>query len=206
MFVIVFGDLDCVEKIVVLMDKLVKLVFYCEFIIWCVELDGKFVIVCFIGIGGLFIFIVVEELVQLGICIFLCIGIMGVIQLYINVGDVLVIMVFVCLDGVSLYFVLLEFLVVVDFECMIVLVEVVKFIGVIIYVGVIVFFDIFYSGQECYDIYFGCVVCYFKGFMEEWQVMGVMNYEMEFVILLIMCVSQGLCVGMVVGVIVNCIQ
>lgn len=61
-------------------------------------------------------------------------------------GDVLVITAFVRLDGASLYFVSLEFSVVVDFECTIALVEVAKFIGAIIYVGVIVFFDIFYLG------------------------------------------------------------
>jgi hypothetical protein len=39
--------------------------------------------------------------------------------------------------------------------------------------------------------------------MEEWQSMGVMNYEMESATLLTMCASQGLRAGMVAGVIVN---
>ena len=39
--------------------------------------------------------------------------------------------------------------------------------------------------------------------MEEWQAMGVMNYEMESATLLTMCASQGLRAGMVAGVIVN---
>ncbi len=38
----------------------------------------------------------------------------------------------------------------------------------------------FLSGQERYDTYSGRVVLRrFKGSMEEWQAMGVMNYEME---------------------------
>ncbi|SQI28123.1 uridine phosphorylase [Salmonella enterica subsp. arizonae] len=36
--------------------------------------------------------------------------------------------------------------------------------------------------------------------MEEWQAMGVMNYEMESATLLTMCASQGLRAGMVAGV------
>ena len=47
------------------------------------------------------------------------------------------------------------------------------------------------------------VVRRFKGSMEEWQSMGVMNYEMESATLLTMCASQGLRAGMVAGVIVN---
>ncbi len=43
---------------------------------------------------------------------------------------------------------------------------------------------------------------HFKGSMEEWQAMGVMNYEMESATLLTMCASQGLRAG-IVGIIVN---
>lgn len=39
--------------------------------------------------------------------------------------------------------------------------------------------------------------------MEEWQKMGVINYEMESATLLTMCSSQGLSAGMIAGVIVN---
>lgn len=47
------------------------------------------------------------------------------------------------------------------------------------------------------------MVSRFKGSMEEWQAMGVMNYEMESATLLTMCASRGLRAGMVAGVIVN---
>ena len=43
----------------------------------------------------------------------------------------------------------------------------------------------------------------FQGSMQEWQQMGVLNYEMESATLLTMCASQGLRAGMVAGVIVN---
>jgi uridine phosphorylase len=59
--------------------------------------------------------------------------------------------------------------------------------------------DTFYPGQERYDTFSGRVVSRFKGSMEEWQSMGVMNYEMESATLLTMCASQGLRAGMVAG-------
>lgn len=62
-FVIILGDFVCVQKIVELMDNFVFFVSYCEYIVYCVELDGQFVVVCLTGIGGFLILIVVEELV-----------------------------------------------------------------------------------------------------------------------------------------------
>ena len=76
-------------------------------------------------------------------------------------------------------------------------------IGATTHVGVTASSDTFYPGQERYDTYSGRVVRHFKGSMEEWQAMGVMNYEMESATLLTMCASQGLRAGMVAGVIVN---
>ena len=90
-----------------------------------------------------------------------------------------------------------------DFECTTALVEAAKSIGATTHVGVTASSDTFYPGQERYDTYSGRVVRHFKGSMEEWQAMGVMNYEMESATLLTMCASQGLRAGMVAGVIVN---
>ena len=187
---IVPGDPDRVEKIAALMDKPVKLASHREFTTWRAELDGKPVIVCSTGIGGPSTSIAVEELAQLGIRTFLRIGTTGAIQPHINVGDVLVTTASVRLD-------------VADFECTTALVEAAKSIGATTHVGVTASSDTFYPGQERYDTYSGRVVRHFKGSMEEWQAMGVMNYEMESATLLTMCASQGLRAGMVAGVIVN---
>ena len=84
-----------------------------------------------------------------------------------------------------------------------VLVEAAKSVGATTHVGVTASSDTFYPGQERYDTFSGRVVSRFKGSMEEWQSMGVMNYEMESATLLTMCASQGLRAGMVAGVIVN---
>ena len=150
-------------------------------------------IVCSTGIGGPSTSIAVEELAQLGIRTFLRIGTTGAIQPHINVGDVLVTTASVRLDGASLHFAPMEFPAVADFECTTALVEAAKSVGATTHVGVTASSDTFYPGQERYDTFSGRVVSRFKGSMEEWQSMGVMNYEMESATLLTMCASRSAC-------------
>ncbi|MDE9482726.1 uridine phosphorylase [Xenorhabdus bovienii] len=200
---IVPGDPNRVEKIAKLMDNPVHLASHREFTTWRAEIDGKPVVVCSTGIGGPSTSIAVEELAQLGVSTFLRIGTTGAIQPHINVGDVLVTTAAVRLDGASLHFAPMEFPAVADFECTNALYEAAKASGSATHVGITASSDTFYPGQERYDTYSGRVVRRFQGSMQEWQQMGVMNYEMESATLLTMCASQGLCAGMVAGVIVN---
>ncbi len=155
------------------------------------------------GSGGPSTSIAVEELAQLGVRTFLRIGTTGAIQPHINVGDVLVTTAAVRLDGASLHFAPMEFPAVADFSCTTALVNAAKSVGATTHIGITASSDTFYPGQERYDTFSGRVVRHFKGSMEEWQSMGVMNYEMESATLLTMCASQGLRAGMVAGVIVN---
>lgn len=200
---IVPGDPERVKKIAALMDKPEMLASHREFTTWHAELDGKPVIVCSTGIGGPSTSIAVEELAQLGIRTFLRIGTTGAIQPHINVGDVLVTTASVRLDGASLHFAPMEYPAVADFTCTTALVAAAQATGVTTHIGVTASSDTFYPGQERYDTFSGRVERRFKGSIEEWQQMGVMNYEMESATLLTMCSSQGLRAGMVAGVIVN---
>lgn len=203
---IVPGDPQRVEKIARLMANPVHLATHREFTTWRAELVGKAVVVCSTGIGGPSTSIAVEELSQLGIRTFLRVGTTGAIQNAINVGDVLVTTAAVRLDGASQHFAPLAFPAVADFACTTVLVQAAKKSGARLHVGVTASSDTFYPGQERYDTYSGRVVRQFKGSMQEWQGMGVMNYEMESATLLTMCATQGLRAGMVAGVIVNRLQ
>ena len=202
-YVILPGDPKRCKKIAQYFDDPVFVADNREYVTYTGTLDGVKVSVTSTGIGGPSTSIAVEELAQLGIRTFLRIGTTGAIQPHINVGDVLVTTASVRLDGASLHFAPLEFPAVADFECTTALVEAAKSIGATTHVGVTASSDTFYPGQERYDTYSGRVVRHFKGSMEEWQAMGVMNYEMESATLLTMCASQGLRAGMVAGVIVN---
>ena len=200
---IVPGDPERVKKIAALMDNPQHLASHREFTTYLAEVDGKPVVVCSTGIGGPSTSIAVEELAQLGIRTFLRIGTTGAIQANINVGDVLVTTAAVRLDGASLHFAPMEFPAVADFTCTTALVAAAEACGAKTHIGITASSDTFYPGQERYDTFSGRVVNRFQGSMEEWQQMGVLNYEMESATLLTMCASQGLRAGMVAGVIVN---
>lgn len=203
---IVPGDPQRVEKIARLMTNSVHLATHREFTTWRAELAGKAVVVCSTGIGGPSTSIVVEELSQLGIRTFLRVGTAGAIQTAINVGDVLVTTAAVRLDGASQHYAPLAFPAVADFACTTALVQAAKKSSARLHVGMTASSDTFYPGQERYDTYSGRVMRQLKGSMQEWQGMGVMNYEMESATLLTMCATQGLRAGMVAGVIVNRLQ
>jgi uridine phosphorylase len=97
----------------------------------------------------------------------------------------------------------MEFPAVADFQCTSALVEAARAVGVEPHVGITASSDTFYPGQERYDTYSGRVTRRFQGSLEEWQAMGVLNYEMESATLFTMCASQGLRAGCVAGVLVN---
>lgn len=203
---IIPGDPERVKKIAMLMSNPVELAVHREFTSWRGELEGKSVVICSTGIGGPSTSIAVEELAQLGVRTFLRVGTTGAIQPDIQPGDVLVTTAAVRLDGASLHFAPMEYPAVADFACTTALVAAAESAGVNPHIGVTASSDTFYPGQERYDTFSGRVVQHFQGSMQQWQQMGVLNYEMESATLLTMCASQGLRAGMVAGVIVNRIK
>ena len=76
-------------------------------------------------------------------------------------------------------------------------------LGLPYHVGITASSDTFYPGQERYDTVSQQVLPRFRGSAEEWQRLGVLNYEMESATLFTMCASQGWRAGCVAGVLVN---
>ncbi len=71
------------------------------------------------------------------------------------------------------------------------------------HVGITASSDTFYPGQERYDTVSGRVLPRWRGSAEEWQALGVLNYEMESATLFTMCSANGWRAGCVAGVLVN---
>lgn len=197
------GDPARVERIAATMERPAFLAAHREFTSWLAWLDDAPVVVCSTGVGGPSTSIAVEELAQLGVRTFLRVGTTGGIQPHLRPGDVIVTTGAVRLDGASLHFAPMEFPAVADFECTTALVEASLAIGITPHVGITASADTFYPGQERYDTFSGRVTRRFRGSLEEWQAMGVLNYEMESATLFTMCASQGLRAGCVAGVLVN---
>ncbi len=200
---IVPGDPGRVERIAATMDRHEFLAANREFTTYLGWLGETPVVVCSSGIGGPSTSIAVEELAQLGVRTFLRVGTTGGIQPHLEPGDVIVTTGAIRLDGASLHFAPIEFPAVADFSCTTALVEAARAVGVEAHAGVTASSDTFYPGQERYDTYSGRVTRRFKGSLEEWQAMGVLNYEMEAATLFTMCASSGLRAGCVTGVLVN---
>ena len=197
------GDPERVARIASMLDEPVALAAHREFTSWLGLLDGTPVAVCSTGIGGPSTSIAVEELAQLGVRTFLRVGTTGAIQPDANPGDIIVTTGAVRLDGASLHFAPMEFPAVADFECTTALVDAARASGARVHVGITASSDSFYPGQERYDTTSGRVVERFRGSLDEWQSMGVLNYEMESATLFTMCASSGWQAGCVAGVLVN---
>ncbi|MGI9276064.1 MAG: uridine phosphorylase [Endozoicomonas sp.] len=200
---IVPGDPARSERIAREMGNPAQLCSTREFNSWLGWISGKPVVVCSTGIGGPSTSIAVEELSQLGVTTFLRIGTTGAIQADLEPGDMIVTSGSVRLDGASTHFAPIEFPAVANFECTQALVEAVKAEKVNYHVGITASSDTFYPGQERYDTRTGHVIRQFRGSMEEWQALGVLNYEMESATLLTMCAAMGLRAGCVAAAIVN---
>lgn len=200
---IVPGDPERVKRIAELMDNATFLASHREYTSYLAYIDGKAVVVCSTGIGGPSTSIAVEELAQLGVHTFLRIGTTGAIQEHINPGDIIVTQASVRLDGASLHFAPMEFPAVADFEATTAMVAACRDAGIEPHIGITASSDTFYPGQERYDTVSARVTPRFKGSMQEWQDLGVLNYEMESSTLFTMCASQGWRAACVAGVIVN---
>ncbi|MEI6859873.1 MAG: uridine phosphorylase [Shewanella sp.] len=197
------GDPERVKRIAELMEGATFLASHREYTTYLAYIDGKAIVICSTGIGGPSTSIVVEELAQLGVTTFLRVGTTGAIQPQVNVGDVIVTQASVRLDGASLHFAPMEFPAVANFECTTAIVAACREIGLEPHIGITASSDTFYPGQERYDTVSGRVTRQFKGSMQEWQNLGVLNYEMESSTLFTMCSSQGWRAACVAGVIVN---
>lgn len=203
---IVPGDPERVKRIAELMDNPTFLASHREFTSYLAYINGKAIVVCSTGIGGPSTSIAVEELAQLGVDTFLRVGTTGAIQAHINLGDIIVTQAAVRLDGASLHFAPMEFPAVANFEATTAMVEASQEAGFNPHIGIAASSDTFYPGQERYDTVSARVTRRFKGSMQEWQDLGVLNYEMESSTLFTMCASQGWRAGCVAGVIVNRMQ
>ncbi|MDH3753451.1 MAG: uridine phosphorylase [Acidimicrobiia bacterium] len=200
---IVPGDPARVERIASTMDDPRPLASEREFTSWLATLDGRRVVVCSTGIGGPSTSIAVEELGQLGVRTFLRIGTTGAIQPDIDVGTIIVTQASVRLDGASGHFAPLAYPAASDFVCTRALVDAAHDAGADVRVGVTASSDTFYPGQERYDTASGRVTGSLRGSLEEWQALGVLNYEMESATLFTMCATNGWRAGCLAGVIVN---
>ena len=197
------GDPERVPRIATLFSHARKLASHREFTSYYGEIKGRPVIACSTGIGGPSTSICVEELARLGVRCFIRIGTTGAIQQHVQVGDLIITHGAVRLDGSSDHFAPPEYPAVADFQVTRAIEESARAGGIPYHIGITASSATFYPGQERYDTFSGKVLRRFRGSLEEWQALGVLNYEMEAGTLFTMASAMGLKAGCVSGCIIN---
>ncbi|MEM7273090.1 MAG: uridine phosphorylase [Actinomycetota bacterium] len=200
---IIPGDPARVARIAELLDEPEHLATSREFTTWRGRLDDRPVVVTSSGIGGPSTSVAVEELAKLGVRTFLRVGTTGSIQPDLPAGHLVISQASVRLDGASRHFAPLEYPAASSFACTQALVEAATTLGADYRVGITASSDTFYPGQERYDTVAGQVTTAFRGSLEEWRRLGVLNYEMESATLFTMCAANGWEAGCVAGVIAH---
>lgn len=175
---------------------------YCSYL---AEIRGAKVLVTSTGIGGPSTSIAVDELAQLGVHTFIRVGTTGAIQNTVAIGDVVITTGSVRLDGASLAYAPIQYPAVAHHEVTLALIAAARTLapglGCRHHVGITASTDTFYQGQERGDAFARYLPRHLRGMTEEWQRLGVLNYEMESATLLTICSVFGLRAGCVTGVI-----
>ena len=195
------GDPGRVEMLAKAIGPAQFLAAHREYTSWLADVEGKKVLVCSTGMGGPSVAIGLEELARLGIKNFIRVGTTGSIQEHVNLGDVIINNAAVRLDGTSAHYAPVNFPAVADLKLTNALVYTAEELEIPHHVGISVSSDTFWPGQERYDSFTGYVPRRFRGTMQEWQALGVLNYEMETATLFVVAQAFGLHAASICGVV-----
>jgi len=174
-----------------------------EFRTFLCSFDTISIVVTSTGIGGPSASIAIEELAMVGIDTFIRVGTTGAIQEHIAIGDVIITAGSVRLDGASTHYAPIEYPAVAHYEIVNALIAGAEAAAITYHVGVTASSDTFYPGQERYDSFSHYVSAKFRGSLNEWRILHVLNFEMESSTLLTLTASMGLRGGCVSGVLCN---
>ena len=144
------------------------------------------------GMGSPSVAIGLEELAMLGIKKFIRVGTTGSIQEKIQLGDLILNTAAVRLEGTSSHYAPIEYPAVADFELTQSLKQAAQKLKIPLHLGIGISSDTFWAGQERYDGYSGFVLQRFKGSLQEWRKLGLLNFEMEASALFTICSTFGL--------------
>ncbi len=155
------------------------------------NIDEK-VLVISTGMGSPSVSIGLEELAMLGVKKFIRVGTTGAIQEKIQLGDLILNTAAVRLEGTSSHYAPIEYPAVADFELTQALRQASQKLKIPLQLGIGISSDTFWAGQERYDSYSGFVLQKFKGSLQEWRKLGLLNFEMETSALFTICSTLGL--------------
>ncbi len=200
-YVFLPGDPDRVGPIASFLDRSMELVQHREYRSALGYVGNIPVLVMSTGIGAPSTGIAIEELARLGVTYFLRLGTTGAIQPHIALGDLIISEGAVRLEGTSGHYAPVEFPAVASLPLTQKVVEAALHHHFSYQTGICCSSDSFWPGQERYDSFSGYVQRRFQGSLEEWQHLGVLNFEMETSALFTIARTFGLHAASLCGVI-----
>jgi len=204
-YVLLPGDPGRVPLIAELWDERWEVAYHREFRIWSGRIDGRLISACSTGIGSPSAAIAVEELARAGAHTFIRVGSTGAIQPDIELGDLIISLAAVKLEGTSIQYAPPEYPAYADYEVVLALVEAAEALNLRYHLGVTASTDSFYLGQSRPG-FRGYEWSYSKELMDDLRAMGVLNFEMEASSILTLASIYGLRAGAVCAVFANRIK
>lgn len=204
-YVLLPGDPGRVPVIAGFWDEAREISYHREFRVWAGRVGGRPVSACSTGIGAPSAAIAVEELARAGAKTFIRVGSTGAIQPGISLGDLIISLGAVRLEGTSAQYAVPGYPACADYEVVLALVEAAESIGARYHVGVTASTDSFYPGQGRPGLR-GYRWSYSETLLRDLQAMGVMNLEMEAAAIFTIAGIYGLRAGAVCAVFANRVE
>mgnify|MGYP000183124450 FL=1 len=201
-YVLMPGDPDRVPKIAKHWDEGSEVSFHREFRVWNGKVKGVPVTACSTGIGAPSTAIAVEELARAGADTFIRVGSTGAIQRGIRIGDLIISVAAVRLEGTSYQYAVPGYPAFASPEVVMALIEAAENLGVRYHVGVTASTDSFYTGQGRAG-FRGYEWSRSKQVLADLKSMGVLNFEMEASVIFTLAGIYGLRAGAVCAVFAN---
>jgi len=201
-YVLLPGDPGRVPLIAELWDEGREIAYHREFRVWTGSVRGRPITACSTGIGASSAAIAVEELARAGAHTFIRVGSTGAIQPEIELGDLIISVAAVRLEGVSDEYAPPGYPAFADYEVLLALIEAAESLNVRYHVGVTATTDSFHLGQGRRG-YRGYTWSYSERLIEDLRRMRVLSLEMETSAIFTLASIYGLRAGSICAVFAN---
>lgn len=201
-YVLLPGDPGRVAKIASFWDKAWKVSEHREYTTYSGYYKGVFISATSTGIGAPSTAIAIEELARVGSDTFIRVGTTGALHKNIGIGDLIISIGAMRLEGTSKQYVIPEYPATASLTVTLALISAAEILGCKYHVGLTASSDSFYVGQERPG-YHNYLPPFQKGLIDFLKSVNVLNFEMEAATIFTLSNIYGLRAGAVCAVIAN---